>query len=260
MKQKLVKYEVKDNIATVQLDNPPLNVLSTKLKQDLWDCLQEISSRPDIRVLILTGAGDRAFMVGADIKEFSNFMEPGKAKESSLASHKTFCLLESMPIPTIAAINGLALGGGCELALCCDIRIAAENVQLGLPEINLGLFPGAGGTQRLARLLGPSAAKELMFTGKTIDATKAYVMGLVNKVVPKGKAYSEALKLAQELSQKPGAALELIKKAVNQGIEKTLHEGLELEADLIDQVFLTEDIKEGVAAFIEKRKPCFKHR
>ena len=202
-------------------------------------------------------------MAGADIKEFPTMMKmtQDELKQHLLqGSHRVFDLIESSPKPTIAVLNGYALGGGCELALSCDLRIAEEHAQLGLPEIKLGLFPGAGGTQRLPRLIGKSRAKELMYLGDPISAEEALRIGLVNKVVPKGEGLQAAQAMAEKIAGYSLQALSRIKKAVNEGMERSFHSAIELEADLFSEVFHTEDAKEGVQAFIEKRPAKFKHR
>jgi enoyl-CoA hydratase/carnithine racemase len=211
---------------------------------------------------VVTGTGDRFFMAGADIKEFPGLLkgQAGLAGAFALEGHKMFNALDNFPRPTIAAVNGFALGGGCELALACDLRIAADTAQLGLPEITLGLFPGGGGTQRLPRLIGEARAKELMFLGDPVSAREAMQIGLVNRLVPAPDLMDETMKLAQKLASRPGVAVNLIKQAVDRGVQVSLEEGLKIEADLFDRVFLTQDVQEGVSAFIEKRKAQFKHR
>jgi len=192
----LVSFEKQDGIATVTINNPPLNVLGRKVVEQLNDVFSTIAIDPDIITIILTGAGDRAFMAGADIKEFPEKLG-GNMKEGSIKTHHTLNLIASLPKPTIAMLNGITLGGGCELALTCDFRIAEEHVQIGLPEIKLGIFPGGGGTQRLPRLIGKTKAKELMFTGDPLTAQEAKEIGLVSKVVPKGEGMEAAVKLAK---------------------------------------------------------------
>lgn len=260
----MVKVELRkeDQVATLVINSPPVNALSSEVTAELMQHLEELTRDNEVRVVILTGAGDKAFVAGADIKEFPILFQgkAGLAAEFALAGHKMFNALDNFPKPVIAAVNGLALGGGCELALACDLRIAADTAQFGLPEIKLGLFPGGGGTQRLPRLVGEAKAKELMYLGDSISAHEALQIGLVNRVVPSQELAAETMKLAQKMASRPGVALNLIKQAVKRGSQVSLEEGLKIEADLFDRVFLTEDVKEGVMAFIEKRKANFKHR
>lgn len=257
-----VELSKENQVVTLTITNPPVNALSSEVTSGLLRHLEELAGDSEVRVLIVTGAGDRAFVAGADIKEFPGLLKgkAGLAGEFARAGHKMFNALDDFPKPVIAAVNGLALGGGCELAMACDIRIAADTAQFGLPEIKLGLFPGGGGTQRLPRLVGEAKAKELMFLGDPISAQEALQIGLVNRVVPGQELACETMKLARELASRPGVALNLIKQAVDRGIQVSMDEGLKIEADLFDRVFLTEDVAEGVKAFIEKRKARFKHR
>lgn len=234
-----VETKKENRIATLTINNPPVNALSEEVMAGLLDILKELTKDNDIRVLVLTGAGDKAFVAGADIKEFPNLFKgrAGVAAEFALKVHKMFNALDNFPKPTIACINGLALGGGCELALACDLRIAGDTAQLGLPEIKLGLFPGGGGTQRLPRLVGEAKAKELMYLGDPVSADEALAMGLVNKVLPLPDLTGETMKVAQKLASRPGVALNLIKEAVDRGAGVSLEEGLKIEADLFNRVF-----------------------
>ena len=256
----LVRLEKDGGIGRVILDNPPLNILSSQVTKKLGEVFDEINQDPEIVVVILTGNGNKAFMAGADIREFPEWMKKKSVKDFSRKTQEVFAKIDNSPIPTIALLNGLALGGGCELALTCDIRIAEEQVKIGLPEIKLGLFPGAGGTQRLPRLVGEAKAKEIMFTGEPITAEEALKIGLVNKVVPTGSGMEEARLLAEKIASYSIQALSRIKQAVDEGSELTLEAGVRLEADIFEEVFQTEDIKEGVQAFIEKRTPQFSHK
>lgn len=260
--KELVNWELIEGVGLVTINNPPVNALGEIVVSDLSQCLSEMEENSEVRVVVLTGAGGKAFMAGADIKEFPALMQgkPGVAREYAVRVHKVLNNLDNFPRPTIAAINGLALGGGCELALCCDLRVAGENALLGLPEIKLGIFPGGGGTQRLPRLVGEARAKELMYLGDFIPAQEALRIGLVNSVVPQDQVLSSAMDLAKKIARRAGAALSLIKEAVDKGLQTTLEEGLCLEQDLFDRVFLTGDCREGVSAFIEKREPKFSHR
>lgn len=258
----MVELRKEDQVAVLTINNPPVNALNSRVMAELLQNLEKLAGDDGVRVLIVTGAGDRAFVAGADIKEFPGLFKgrAGLAGQFALAGHKMFNALDNFPRPTIAAVNGLALGGGCELALACDLRVAADTAQFGLPEIKLGLFPGGGGTQRLPRLIGEARAKEFMYLGDPISAGEALQIGLINRVVPAGQLVEETMKLAGKLATRPGVALNLIKQAVDRGVQVSLEEGLKIEADLFDRVFLTEDVKEGVNAFIEKRKAEFKHR
>ncbi|KKK37384.1 enoyl-CoA hydratase [Mesobacillus campisalis] len=260
MNTQLVKLEKNDSIAIVKIDNPPLNVLSGQVTSELKFVFDDIAHDHDIVVVILTGAGSRAFMAGADIKEFPQSFGKSGMKERILDQHGVFNQIDFLPKPTIAVLNGLTFGGGCELAITCDIRIAEEHAQLGLPEIKLGIFPGGGGTQRLPRIVGEAKAKELMFVGDPISAHEAEKLGLVNKVVASGQGMTEALALARKISGYSLQALSRIKKAVDEGTNMEFQAGIEREAELFEEVFQTEDVKEGVSAFIEKRKPVFAHR
>ncbi|MCH6263977.1 MULTISPECIES: enoyl-CoA hydratase [Neobacillus] len=258
----LVHIEKLAGVAIVTIDNPPMNVLSKQVTRELGEVFTVIAEDSEVIAAILTGAGSRAFMAGADIKEFpqSLGLEKDQLKKNNLESHAVLNFIERIPKPTIALLNGLAFGGGCELALTCDIRIAEEHVKIGLPEVKLGLFPGGGGTQRLPRLIGPSKAKELMFLGEPLSAEEALKIGLVNQVVESGKGMETAISMAKKLASYSLQALSRIKKAVNDGIDTSLDGGLELEAELFAEVFGTEDVREGVQAFIEKRSPSFKHQ
>lgn len=260
--QNLVKLSKENGIAIITIENGPMNVLSQEVIRQLDVVCDAIAEDAEVVVAIVTGSGERAFMAGADITEFPASMKLTEEEmlAGSLSAHAIFNKLDFLKKPTIAAINGLAFGGGCELAMLCDIRIAEEQALFALPEIKLGLFPGGGGTQRLPRLVGEAKAKELMFTGDPITALMAKEIGLVNQVVPKGEALPAAKKMAHTIAQRSLPALSLIKEAVDKGTQLSLEEGLKLEAKLFAKVFQTEDIREGVAAFIGKRQANFKHR
>ncbi|MDO9535481.1 MAG: enoyl-CoA hydratase [Bacillota bacterium] len=261
MRERLVCWTKESNIAIVVIDNPPMNVLSFKVTEDLFECLCEINADNNCRAMVLTGAGDKAFMAGADINELAEIIRlSASSLPYSKRLHETFNYLENLPIPTIAAINGYALGGGLELALTFDIRIASENALLGVPEIKLGLFPGAGGTQRLPRLIGASLAKEMLFFGEPLTAVESLRIGLVNRVVPHNEVLDAGRKLALQLASRSGMALRLVKEAVDRGMKTSLEEGCRIERDLLERAFKTDDAREGVCSFIEKKEADFKHR
>jgi enoyl-CoA hydratase len=229
-----------------------LNALDVATLTELRDRLRELAEDAEVHAVVLTGAGDKAFVAGADIKYMSG-LDPDQAKSWGALGHDAGRLLETMAKPTIAAINGFALGGGCELALACDLRYASARAKLGQPEINLGIVPGWGGTQRLARVCGIGVAKELVFTGRTIDAEEAVRVGLVNAVAD--PVLDRALETARELAAKSPLALALAKRLVN------LSPGaLDREAEEFGELFASEDAKEGLAAFVEKRAPSFTRR
>jgi len=256
-----VLYEVADGIATITINRPAkYNALNTTVRAALSDFFNKAEKDDAVRVVILTGAGEKAFAAGADITGF-----PGKdskeVRPAALEGQELSVYIESMNKPVIAAINGFALGGGCELAMACDIRYASANARFGQPEILLGIIPGYGGTVRLPRLVGLGMAKELVFTGDQIKADEALRIGLVNRVFESIEALYEGTKeLATKLVQKPGVALKLAKQSLNNAWQLTLSDNLAFELDSFCQTFDTEDKEEGVAAFLEKRKPEFKHR
>ncbi len=245
-------------VGIIKLNRPPVNPLSVKSYLELYDAVCELEKDESIGAIVITGNGEKAFAAGLDVKDVM-----GKSAVETLeflwsAPRKAFDKLTGIEKPTIAAIFGLALGGGCEVALCCDLRIASEDAVIGLPEINLGIMPGSGATQRLPRLIGATKAKEMLFTGDTINAQEAYRIGLINKVVPKDKLMEEAMALAKKLASKPRAALGLIKRCVDNGLNMDLPSGLTLEMDSFAIAFTSEDGREGINAFVEKRKPVFK--
>jgi enoyl-CoA hydratase len=244
-------------VVVVTLDRQEaLNALNREVLSELRDRLRELATDTETRVLVLTGAGDRAFAAGADIKEMT---EMGVLEGHAWGSlgHECGRLLESMPKPTLAAVNGFALGGGCELALACDIRYASERAQFGQPEINLAIIPGWGGTQRLARAVGPALAKDLILTGRAIDAAEALRIGLVSAVYPAGELLDRVLETAAALAAKSAVALSAAKDAANRSLQGDLGAGLSYEAILFAALFATEDQKEGMRAFAEKREPRF---
>lgn len=248
-----VMLEVADQIATVTINRPKsLNALNTETLTELNQCFSELEKRKDVRVVILTGAGSKSFVAGADISEMVN-ATPAEGRAMSLLALETFNKLENMPQVTIAAVNGYALGGGCEICMSCDIRIAAENAVFGQPECGLGIIPGFGGTQRLARLIGKGRAKELIFTCDRIDAQEAYRIGLANKVVPAEELMDACRKMASKILSKASYAVSIAKSVINAGMDMDLTNGLKLEADAFAVTFATHDKQEGMTAFLEKR-------
>ncbi len=247
-------------VATVTIDRPKvLNALDAQTVRTLTSVLTDLGQDDEIRCVVLTGAGDRAFVAGADITELAR-LTPTSARAVSDAGHRLCALLEGLGKPVIAAINGFALGGGCEIAMACTLRIAATTAKLGQPEIALGLIPGFGGTQRLPRLVGRGRALEMLLTGAPIDAEEAWRIGLVNKVVPPEALAAETSRLAATLATQAPMAVRRILEAVHHGLDMSLAEAAVFEASTFGLVYGTEDVREGTAAFLEKRKPRFTGR
>ncbi|HOQ10697.1 MAG TPA: enoyl-CoA hydratase-related protein [Syntrophomonadaceae bacterium] len=252
-----IVLEVSNYVATLTLNRPEvLNALNRSMVDEIDAAADIIARNRDIRVVLLTGAG-KHFAAGADIKDMAQ-MVPDEARAFAFGS--TFNKLENLPQPVIAAVKGYALGAGFEMALTADIRLAGSSARFGLPEINLGIMPGAGGTQRLPRLIGCSQAKELIFLGHNIDAPTALELGLVNRVVADEELLDEAFKMAEKMSAKPPIALKMAKRTINTGLNLDIKSGTELEAISWSDLFATEDQKEGMKAFLEKRKPKFTGR
>jgi enoyl-CoA hydratase len=253
-------YEKADGIAKVTLNRPDkLNALNSTVYKELYDAFETIENDPEVRVVVLTGAGERAFAAGSDVAEMQN-MGPLDVQKFMATIRKASDFIYALTKPTIAAIHGYALGGGCELAMCCDMRIASEKAKFGQPEINLGLIPGAGGTQRLSRLIGAAKAKEMIYLGDQIDAAIALNLGLVNKVVPPEKLMDEAMDWAKKLAGKSSPVLAMAKMAINTGLDTDLGSGLSMEIKCNAVCFATYDRKEGMDAFLEKRKAVFKNK
>jgi enoyl-CoA hydratase len=251
-----LSYELDGNLATVTIDRPDaLNALNQELILELGLALELAEADLDVRALIITGVG-RAFVAGADIENLQRLGDGFSGREASLGGQDLMNSLAALPFPTIAAINGFALGGGLELALAADLRVASTDAKLGLPEVRLGLIPGYGGTQRLPRLIGPGRALDMILTGRHVGADEALSMGLVNRVVE--DALAGARELAMACLGNAPIALGLAKESVVRGLDVTLPQGLEIEADLFGMVTTTEDMKEGTAAFLEKRSPDFR--
>lgn len=250
--------DIHDAAALLTINRPKsMNALNTEVLNELHQAAEAVEADDAIRVLILTGAGEKAFVAGADITELAG-MNPLQGKQFVANGHKTMSRLQSLPIPVIAAVNGFALGGGLELALACDFIYAADTAKFGLPEITLGLIPGFGGTQRLARLIGKNRAKELIFTGALISAQEAMNMGFVNKVVPAAELMETVRKTASVIAAKGRVSLNMAKQAVNQGLDADLATGCKMEIDGFALCMASEDAKEGTSAFLEKRKAEFK--
>lgn len=254
-----VVLDRQDHIVTLSFNRPKvLNALNSDVLDELSKALDEIKEDKEIYALIITGYG-KAFVAGADISEMKD-KTPEEAREFAEVGLNVFRKIELMEKPVIAAVNGFALGGGCELAMSCDIRIASEKAKFGQPEVGLGIIPGFAGTQRLSRLVGIAKAKELIFTANIIDAVEAEKLGLVNKVVAHDQLMLEALTLAQNIASKAQAAIRYSKTAVNRGAESDIETGMLIERDLFGLCFATEDQKEGMTAFMEKRKANFTNK
>ncbi len=252
--------ERESGVAVLTVQRPErLNALDTHTLDELWQAALDLQKDDAVRSVILTGAGDRAFVAGADLNEIARDTPDG-ARQRALHGQRVFDLIEHLGKPVIAAVNGLALGGGCELAMACTLRLAADSARFGQPEINLGLIPGFAGTQRLARLVGRTKAMEMILTGEPITAQEALAIGLVNRVLPPAELMPRARSLAADLAGKPRVALRYALDAVNRGIEMPFADACQLEAALFGMVTTTEDMREGTKAFLEKRKPDFKGR
>ncbi|MBQ6234566.1 MAG: enoyl-CoA hydratase/isomerase family protein [Clostridia bacterium] len=249
-----ILLEKKGNVAIATINRPKaLNALNSEVLNDLNTLVDAVNADPEIRVLIITGSGEKAFVAGADIGEMSKLTK-AEGEAFGKKGNDVFRKLETLPIPVIAAVNGYALGGGCELAMSCDIRICAETAVFGQPETGLGITPGFGGTQRLARLVGPGMAKQMIFSARNIKADEAYRIGLVNAVYPAEELVPAAEKLAETIAKNAPIAVRACKQAINEGLELTMDEAIVLEEKLFGGCFETEDQREGMGAFLEKRK------
>lgn len=258
MEDKTVLYEVRDGIAELTLNRPQvMNSVNFAMLHALRECLEAMRFDPAIRVVIVTGAGEKAFCAGADLKERAT-MPPDQVKAYIFTIRRLFDDVEQFNKPVIAAVNGIALGGGTELALAADIRLAADTATMGLTETRLAIIPGAGGTQRLPRLVGKGKAKELIFTGRRIDAREALQIGLVNQVCAPDRLMTECRNMAAEICESGPIAVEQAKYAINRGVETDLQTGLAIESNAYWVCIPTEDRLEGLAAFREKRKPVYK--
>ncbi len=251
-------FQVEDGIATITFNRPEtLNALNSELLKEFSQALDEIAANEDIRVLILTGAGEKSFVAGAGITELATF-NALQAKRFSERGHFMMNKLQELPIPVIAAVNGFALGGGSEIALACDFIYASENAMFGQPEINLGIIPGFGGTQRLPRLIGKNMAKEIIFTGKMIPAAEAHTIGMVNRVCSQESLMDEVIKTSKTIVSKGKVSLRAAKQAINSGMNVDLNSGCSIEIDAFSLCMASPDAKEGTSAFLEKRKADFK--
>jgi enoyl-CoA hydratase/carnithine racemase len=244
-----VRVEVADQIATIRLDRPKMNALNAQVQNEIGAAAAEVAADPAIRAVVLYG-GERVFAAGADIKEMVSFGYPEMAVRS-VALHAAFNAVAAIPKPVIAAVTGYALGGGLELAMCADFRVLGERAKVGQPEILLGIIPGAGGTQRLPRLVGPARAKELIFSGRQVSAAEALAIGLADKVVPDGEVYQAALEMAARYAAGPALAMRAAKQAVDQGLEVGLPAGLEIERVQFAALFATEDQENGMRSFMD---------
>ena len=260
MTYETILYEKADGIGKVILNRPDkLNALNSTVYRELFEVFSAIEDDPEVRVVILTGSGEKAFAAGSDVAEMQN-MNTLDIQKFMAVIRKASDLIYNLPKPTIAAIQGYTLGGGCELSMCCDLRICSEKARFGQPEINLGLIPGASGTQRLPRLIGAAKAKEMIFLGDPINAATALELGLINKVVPPEQVMTEAMEWATKLAGKSLPVLAMAKAAINHGLETDINSGLDMEAKCDALCFATYDRQEGMNAFIDKRKAAFENR
>ncbi len=244
-----VRLEVEDGVGTIRIDRPKMNALNEQVQEELRAAAAEATEREDVRAVVVYG-GERVFAAGADVKEMAEMSYTDMVRRSG-GLQSAFTAVARIPKPVVAAVTGYALGGGCELALCADVRVAADDATLGQPEILLGIIPGAGGTQRLSRLVGPAKAKDIIFTGRFVKAEEALAIGLVDKVVPAGSVYDEALAWARQFTGAAAYALRAAKEAVDRGLEVDLETGLEIERVQFAALFATEDRSIGMGSFVE---------
>lgn len=260
-----IRTEIEDRIATLTIDHPPVNSFNRQVVTELEEAIDELLANDEVKAIVITGGGTNAFVAGADIPEIKNLLDnPGEnyaaSREFIEKGQQLFLKIERATKPVIAAINGFCLGGGLELAMACHMRVCSDRARLGQPEINLGIIPGWGGTQRLTRIVGKGKAIELILTGDMITAQEAYRLNLVNKVVPAGAVLKEARDLARKIVSKSKFPIAAALRAITQGLELPLEEGLRLEAEQFVGLAETEDIREGINAFLEKRQPQFKDK
>lgn len=259
MSDKKITYRTENGIALVTIDNPPVNALSHEIFLEIEQTFEEIEGDDGIKAIVFSGAG-KAFIAGADIRMLQKLKDVQEALELTRVFHRTQNKIEALRKPVIAAIHGYCLGGGLEVALACHMRVAGERAQFGVPEIKLGVFPGAGGTQRLPRVVGKAKALEMILTGEFISAQDALAWGLVNRVVPQDRVQEEARALAEQMVSKGQVAVRYAMEVVSEGLEGSLQRGLDLEAEYFSKLCETEDMQEGMTAFLEKRDPQFKDR
>ena len=257
---KFINFSSENKIAIIAINNPPANALSSKVMEELDDSVDAVLKDDDIKVAIITGTGGVIFVAGADIKEIANIENAAKGQELTAKGQAVLNKIEQSEKPFIVAINGLTLGGGCELAMACHIRIASDMTKFGQPEINLGIIPGFGGTQRLPRLVGSGKAAEIILTGDMVTAKEAHRIGLVDKIVPPDDVLKQAKGIAKRIASKGKLAIAAALKSMNRGLKTPLEEGLRIESEIFGKVCETEDKKEGVSAFLEKRQPKFKDK
>ena len=258
-----IRVEVADKIAVLTIDHPPVNSFNSQVVTELEDAIDGLLANDEVKAIVITGGGTNAFVAGADIPEIKDLFESADedaATEFGERGHRTFFKIERSSKPVIAAINGFCLGGGLELAMACHMRICSDRARLGQPEINLGIIPGWGGTQRLPRIVGKGKAIEMILTGDMITAQEAYRIGLVNKVVPAGAVLKEAQGLARKIVSKSKFPAAAALQAISQGLEVTVEEGLKIEMQEFGKLTDTEDAREGVSAFLEKRQAQFKDK
>ena len=259
--KEFIKIKIEERVALVTIDRPPVNALSGKAMEELAQAFEELGQNAEAKVIVITGEGkNMTFVAGADVKEIAALKSPQEAEEIAKKGQAILNRIEQSKKPVIAAINSVCLGGGNELAMACHIRIASDRARFGQPEINLGIIPGFGGTQRLTRIVGPSKASELILSGDMITAQEALRIGLVDRVVPDGELLRQALGFAKKLAAKSALALGEALKAIGAALEKPLAEGLDYEAKLFSKMVESEDMKEGVRAFLEKRQPKFQDK
>jgi len=254
----LVRLEKHDGIGTIRLERPPMNALNTQVQEEIRAAAVEATADDSVRAVVVYG-GEKVFAAGADIKEMQTMSYVDMAARAANLS-AALGAVARIPKPVVAAITGYALGGGCELALACDWRVVADDARLGQPEIKLGIIPGAGGTQRLARLVGPARAKDIVLSGRMVDAEEALRIGLADRVVPAADVYAEAISLVRPYANGPAQAIRAAKAAIDGGLDMDLNSGLAWESQLFAALFATDDRSEGMAAFVEKRKPDFTGR
>ncbi len=245
-------------VAVIELANPPLNLLTMQIRADLRRVAGEIAGDSSIRAVVLGGAGERSFSAGSDIGEFPGSAEAGRVR--AVAEHACYDAIANLPQPVVAGLFGHVLGGGLELALACDLRVADDGARLGLPEVKLGVFPSGAGTQRLPRVVSASRAKRMIFLGETVAAAEAEAIGLVDEVVPHGTVREAAMALARRIAEQPALAVRAAKRALDHGLEHGTRAGQAMEVELIGELFTSADAREGVQAFLESRAPVFSHR